>query len=47
MLKLGILIPPAASGAGWLLPRNTEPGKPKSNSPQLIQVAVLGSAEYL
>jgi hypothetical protein len=31
LLKLGILIPPAASGAVWLFLNATEPGKPKSN----------------
>ena len=34
MLKLGILIPPAASGAVWpSLQRTTEPGKPKPTFP--------------
>ena len=31
MLELGILIPPAASGANWLFSKTTEPGTPKSN----------------
>jgi hypothetical protein len=40
-----MLIPPAASGAGWFLLLPTEPGKPKSNRLQLIQLAALGSAK--
>jgi hypothetical protein len=47
MLGLGILIPPAASGAGWLLLLPTEPGKPKANWLQLIHLAALGSARCL
>jgi hypothetical protein len=44
MLELGILIPPAASGAVWnQFP--TEPGRPYANRPQAIQPAALGTAK--
>ncbi len=47
MLRLGILIPPAASGAGWLFPK---PRNQASRNPIWLQparVAILGSAKYL
>jgi hypothetical protein len=41
MLGLGILIPPAASGAGWLFPRPRNQASRNPISLQLIHVAVL------
>jgi hypothetical protein len=47
MLGLGILIPPAASGAGWLLPKPRNQASRNPISLQLIHVAVVGSAKYM
>jgi hypothetical protein len=47
MLGLGILIPPAASGAGWLFPKPRNQASRYPISLQLIHVAVVGSAKYV
>jgi hypothetical protein len=47
MLGLGILIPPAASGAGWPLPKLRNQASRNPISLQLTHVAVVGSAKYV
>ena len=45
LLGLGILIPPAASGAGWLFPNQRNQASRNPIWLQLIQLAALGSAK--
>ena len=47
MLKLGILIPPAALRCRLAYMGKHGTRQPTPNSLQLIQIAVLGSARYL